>query len=219
VLVINFDEWGGFYDHVLPPKVIDDTVAAALTPVGAPHPDYTQLGHRVPCIVVSPFSAAKVVHAGPYEHTSVLKMIEWRWGLDPLTARDANAKNLAEVLDFSLARTDLPTIPQPTDFVSVACGPTSVAKSPPAPIHVGGSGGSNGSGGGGTGASGGGNLPATGPASTWAPAPAAAAALAVSGMAVRAAHRRATLSTPEGQADPVNSMLGLSEPALLEEDE
>ena len=52
-----------------------------------------------------------LVHAGPYEHTSVLSMIEWRWGLDPLTARDANARNLAEVLDFGLARTDEPDIP------------------------------------------------------------------------------------------------------------
>src|SRR5262249_16704849 len=35
-----------------------------------------------------------------YDHTSVLKMIEWRWGLAPLTVRDASARNLAEVLDF-----------------------------------------------------------------------------------------------------------------------
>ena len=134
VLVVNFDEWGGFYDHVDPPKVVDDTVRAALTPPGDPVPDYRQLGFRVPCIVVSPFSAAGVVHAGPYEHTSVLSMIEWRWGLDPLTARDANARNLAEVLDFGLARTDDPDIPQPTGFVSAPCGPTSTAKDPPDPV-------------------------------------------------------------------------------------
>ena len=131
VFVINFDEWGGFYDHVRPPKVVDDTVRAEKTPAGEPVPDYTQLGFRVPCIVVSPFSKKQVRHDGPYEHTSVLKMIEWRWGLPPLTARDANAKNLAEVLDFSLARDDDPDVPVMAEIVSAACGPTSTPKDPP----------------------------------------------------------------------------------------
>ncbi|HEX4820799.1 MAG TPA: alkaline phosphatase family protein [Acidimicrobiales bacterium] len=136
VLVVNFDEWGGFYDHVVPPRVTDDTVRAALTPAGAPVPDYQQLGFRVPCIVASPFSPAKVVSDGPYEHTSVLKMIEWRWGLAPLTQRDANANNLAEVLDFSNPRTDEPDVPTLTSFASIACGLNSVAKQPPQPLYV-----------------------------------------------------------------------------------
>ena len=46
MLVLNFDEWGGYYDHVVPPQVQDDTVGA---PPG-PHPDYRQLGFRVPCV-------------------------------------------------------------------------------------------------------------------------------------------------------------------------
>jgi len=131
VLVINFDEWGGFFDHVVPPLVVDATTRPASW---GPHPDYRQLGFRVPCILVSPFAPARVVHDGPFEHSSVLRMIEWRWGLAPLTARDANARNLAEALDFSQARTDAPPIPQPTPAVSVRCGPLSVAAHPPAPI-------------------------------------------------------------------------------------
>jgi len=134
VLVVNFDEWGGFFDHVVPPLAADDTVRAAMTKPGDPHPDYRQLGFRVPCIVISPFSAARIVHDGPYEHTSVLKMIEWRWGLPALTLRDASARNLAEVLDFSLRRTDVPNIASPAFFPSVACGPTSTPASPPAKI-------------------------------------------------------------------------------------
>jgi len=90
----------------------------------------------VPCIVASPFSPAKVVSDGPYEHTSVLKMIEWRWGLAPLTQRDANANNLAEVLDFNNPRTDEPNIPTLASFASVACGLNSVAKQPPQPLYV-----------------------------------------------------------------------------------
>jgi len=100
VLVVNFDEWGGFYDHVVPPKVPDDNV----NPNPGPHPDYSQLGFRVPCIVASPWSPKRVVHDGPYEHCSILRMVEWRWDLPPMTRRDRTAKNLAEVLDFSVRR-------------------------------------------------------------------------------------------------------------------
>ncbi len=98
--MVNFDEWGGFYDHVVPPRVRDDTVGA---PPG-PHPDYEQLGFRVPCIVMSRWSPRRIVSDGPYEHCSILRMIEWRWDLEPMTLRDRSARNLAEVLDFSLDR-------------------------------------------------------------------------------------------------------------------
>jgi len=97
VFVVTFDEHGGFYDHVAPPVVADDTVL----PGPGPHPDFKRLGFRVPCIVMGPFAPARVVHNGPYEHCSILRMIEWRWNLPPMRARDRNARNLAEVLDFS----------------------------------------------------------------------------------------------------------------------
>ncbi|MFN2634752.1 MAG: alkaline phosphatase family protein, partial [Thermoanaerobaculia bacterium] len=89
VLVINFDEWGGFFEHVPPTEAPD--VSAALR----------MRGFRVPCLVVSPFSSRGAIATGTYDHTSVLKMIEWRWNLKPLSVRDAAANNLAEVLDFS----------------------------------------------------------------------------------------------------------------------
>jgi len=107
VLVITFDEWGGFFDHVRPPQVIDDTNPATVdhagngaTPAGGRLvPDYGQLGFRVPAIVVSNLAAARVAHAGPFEHTSALKMIESAFGLQPLTARDARAMDLRQVLN------------------------------------------------------------------------------------------------------------------------
>ncbi|MGB8997047.1 MAG: alkaline phosphatase family protein [Pseudonocardiaceae bacterium] len=93
VLVINYDEWGGFFDHV-PPTTAPD-----------PRPDLgTALrGFRVPCLVISPLVRRQTVAHGIYDHTSVLKMAEWRFGLEPLTVRDAGANNLAEVLDFEAA--------------------------------------------------------------------------------------------------------------------
>ncbi|MDQ6697663.1 MAG: twin-arginine translocation signal domain-containing protein [Actinomycetota bacterium] len=111
VFVVNFDENGGFYDHVVPPTVKDDNV----NPNVAPHPDYRKLGFRVPCIAMGPFAPKKIETAGPYEHCSILKMIEWRWHLEPMTARDANAKNLADALDFSIHRkaVDLPAFTPP----------------------------------------------------------------------------------------------------------
>jgi phospholipase C len=100
VFVLNFDESGGFYDHVPPPEVEDDTVI----PGDGPHPDLQRLGFRVPCIAMGPYAPQQIVSDGPYEHCSILNMIEWRWGLDPMAMRDANARNLAEVLDFSSTR-------------------------------------------------------------------------------------------------------------------
>jgi phospholipase C len=88
VFVINFDEWGGFFDHV-PPGTAPDV-----------NPANRRRGFRVPALVISPLARRRYVAHGTYDHTSVLKMIEWRWGLKPLTVRDAAARNLAEVLDF-----------------------------------------------------------------------------------------------------------------------
>jgi phospholipase C len=90
VLVITFDEWGGFFDHVAPTSAPDT------------NPALTGLrGFRVPCLVISPLASRGVVAHGLYDHTSILKLIEWRWGLAPLTPRDGAANNLAEVLDFA----------------------------------------------------------------------------------------------------------------------
>ena len=96
VLVFTYDEWGGFFDHVPPPL-------RPIPPADQLVGNDGRLGFRVPCIVVSPFAAAGVSSI-EFEHSSVLRMIEWRWNLPPLTVRDATANNLAEALDFSLNR-------------------------------------------------------------------------------------------------------------------
>ena len=116
VMVVNFDEHGGFFDHVVPPAVADDTVLAGT----GPFPNLKNLGFRVPAVVVSPFAPKKIETAGPYEHASVLKMIEWRWGLEPMTLRDAKAKNLARALDFSSTRAPV-TLPAFTPKKAEVC--------------------------------------------------------------------------------------------------
>jgi phospholipase C len=107
VFIVTFDEWGGFYDHVPPPRVIDNTNPAnvmhagdSTTPTdGQLIPDYRQLGFRVPALVVTNLvQPGRVVHEGPFEHTSSLALIESTFGLTPLTARDKNARNLEKIL-------------------------------------------------------------------------------------------------------------------------
>jgi phospholipase C len=118
VFVLNFDESGGFFDHVNPPTVQDDTVKpAAMTLM---FPTVTQLGFRVPCIAMGPFAPRKIESGGPYEHCSVLRMIEWRWGLEPMTLRDKNATNLAQALDFTTRRDPI-TLPAFTPEPAVVC--------------------------------------------------------------------------------------------------
>ncbi|HEX7528183.1 MAG TPA: alkaline phosphatase family protein [Thermoanaerobaculia bacterium] len=89
LLVITFDEWGGFFDHV-PPSVAPDV-----------EPAHALRGFRVPCLLVSPWTRYGGVISQTFDHTSILRMIESRWSLRPLSVRDAAASNLAQALDFS----------------------------------------------------------------------------------------------------------------------
>jgi phospholipase C len=87
VIVITYDENGGRWDHVTPPVL----------------PDGWGLGTRVPTIVVSPFTRGGFVDGTQYETASILKMIEHRFGLAPLSARDANpaVNDLSLLLNFN----------------------------------------------------------------------------------------------------------------------
>jgi phospholipase C len=63
-------------------------------------PDFQLRGFRVPCVLVSPFARRGVVSHAEYDHTSILRLIEWRWGLNALSVRDAQAANIGVELDF-----------------------------------------------------------------------------------------------------------------------
>lgn len=112
VLIITFDEWGGFFDHVPPPRV-----AAPNTTDTDLIDGRALLGLRVPSVIVSPFSMGTPFHprviSTVFDHTSVLKLIEWRWNLRPLTTRDASGEigNLATALDFASRPDHLPALP------------------------------------------------------------------------------------------------------------
>ena len=100
-LVINYDEWGGFFDHVPPP-----TRAAAAGRRAPPATWTGRLGFRVPCLLVSPYARRGHVARRQYDHTSILRMIEARFGLAPLTVRDATANNLGRRAPAALEAVD-----------------------------------------------------------------------------------------------------------------
>ena len=74
VIIITYDENGGRWDHVVPPV----------------RPDGWGVGTRVPGIIISPFTKGGLIDSREYETVSILKLIERRFHLSPLSARDAN---------------------------------------------------------------------------------------------------------------------------------
>jgi phospholipase C len=109
LLVITFDEWGGFFEHV-PPDHAPDV-----------NPLHSFRGFRVPTILVSPFARRGHVDHGVYDHASILKLIEWRFGLPALSRRDAAANNLAEALDFTRRNLSAPQFAVPRRESSAPC--------------------------------------------------------------------------------------------------
>jgi phospholipase C len=101
LLVIFYDEHGGFYDHVTPP---------AATPPDDHHEEFTfnQLGVRVPALIVSPWVDKKVEHT-LFDHTSLLKYLTDKWQLRPLPSRRiAEANSIAVAILRSGPREDTP---------------------------------------------------------------------------------------------------------------
>ena len=98
LLVILFDEHGGFYDHVSPPAAV---------PPDADHDEYTfdRLGVRVPAVLVSPW-VDKRVEKTVFDHTSLLKYLIDKWGLGPLGARTAAANSISVAIQRATARDD-----------------------------------------------------------------------------------------------------------------
>ncbi len=114
VLVMNYDEWGGFFDHVPPPRALapNDTDTDLVD-------GKALLGCRCPCIVASPWTVGTpsdpTVNHAVFDHTSVLKMVESVFGVRPLAARETSndVGNLLSVINFNNRPASAPALPLP----------------------------------------------------------------------------------------------------------
>lgn len=114
-LFLTYDEHGGLFDHVPPPKAcapgdMEPNLDAGNEPGG-----FDRYGVRVPMILVSPFAKKHHVAHGIYDHTSITRFVEARFDLPAITGRDANAEVPWEMFDFD-AKPHLtpPTVTMPT---------------------------------------------------------------------------------------------------------
>ncbi len=114
LLVLTYDEHGGFFDHVAPPPAcVPDDHIAKVKP-GHLRPRFDHLGLRVPLIMVSPWVKRGYVSHEVTSHSSLLRLVQARFDLPALTRRDANANPPLDMFDFaSSPRLEVPDLPTP----------------------------------------------------------------------------------------------------------
>ena len=122
LFILTYDEWGGFFDHVAPPRAVDDRASTNDAD------DFGQLGFRIPTVLASPYSQVGAVDHTTYDHTSILRFLEWRFLGAPavgvntngaewwLTSRDRWANNIGA----SLVETPTPDVGFDLDTVIAA---------------------------------------------------------------------------------------------------
>ena len=108
--ILTYDEGGGLYDHVAAHKTVspDGIKPVDLEPwdictkgVVGPNCDFTYTGYRVPITVISPYAKKHYVDHKAADHTAILKLIETRFGVPPLTKRDAAQIDMTEFFNFN----------------------------------------------------------------------------------------------------------------------
>jgi phospholipase C len=106
LLIITYDEHGGFYDHVSPPTTVDERL------------EFQQLGFRVPSLVVGPFVKRGCVDSTQLEHVSVISTASRRFGLAPLNERANVTNDVSSAINP--AYFDAPREPAPLPQLSVS---------------------------------------------------------------------------------------------------
>ncbi len=140
LLIITYDEHGGYYDHVPPPPALaPDLIPPLPQPGESFYEGFTRYGFRVPSIVVSPYAKRDYVSHLVYDHTSILALLQRKWNLPALTWRDANANDLTDFLDLDALRYGSPTFPTLPDLpasgltsATLQCSTTGPGTIPPA---------------------------------------------------------------------------------------
>jgi phospholipase C len=135
-LLFMYDEHGGYYDHVPPPRAIPpDDIPPGVAPAPGAPAAWDRYGVRVPAYVISPWARRNYVSHVVHDHTSVLRFIETKFNLGALTRRDANADNLLDCFDFHR-----PAFLEPPTLAAPGLPPTGsrcTPAIPPPPTHAG----------------------------------------------------------------------------------
>jgi phospholipase C len=120
LLIITWDEHGGFYDHAIPP----DAVAPGDTEPDSSHNKnsftFEKYGPRVPALVISPLISRNLIDHRLYDHASVPATLEALFGLNPLTKRDAAATRLTALLGLAEPRKNAPAVLPPVASTEAA---------------------------------------------------------------------------------------------------
>jgi phospholipase C len=129
LLIITWDEHGGFYDHLLPPAAI----APGDTSPGGNNNQYgftfEQYGPRVPAVVISPLIARNLIDHRLYDHASVPATLEACFRVSPMTQRDTTANQLMPLASLATPRSDAPlTLPAPAQSGITDCDPVALTR-------------------------------------------------------------------------------------------
>jgi phospholipase C len=118
LLIILYDEHGGFYDSVKPPCAVapGDPIPKHEVKLNKYKFDFQRYGVRVPAVIVSPLIEQGIVDPTLYDHTSALATLERMLGLDALTARDADANDLRHLLTRTTPRDCPRTLVEPLKY-------------------------------------------------------------------------------------------------------
>ena len=112
MLIITWDEHGGFYDHAVPSAAVAPGDTSPNDPLDRNGFTFEQYGPRVPALVISPLIPKNVIDHRVYDHASVPRTVEKVFGLPYLTERDHKANSVAELATLTVARSDTPkTLP------------------------------------------------------------------------------------------------------------
>jgi phospholipase C len=114
-MFINYDEWGGFFDHVSPRFVPDDLSSANL------EENFGVTGFRVPGVAISPYARRGHVSHMTVTHESILKLVSYKFGLGYLTKRHRYASNIGRSFDWEQPNFNPPHLPNPTPPATTAC--------------------------------------------------------------------------------------------------
>jgi phospholipase C len=128
ILIVTYDEHGGYYDHVPPPVALaPDDIQPVVKSGESTYDGFSRYGIRVPGVVVSPYAKRRHVNHTVYDHTSVLAFVERKWNIPAMTWRDANANDLVDMLDLEAMKARRPTFSHLPELAAPGDTPSALA--------------------------------------------------------------------------------------------